>query len=219
MRKKGLAGILSLLICIAIVGVGFASWVISGNATTPVEGSVVVDTITDNRVSLTISESSDKTVKFAGKSASSLSYEKVWLNTDSTEVEDLVITLNYSVAFKNVDNETSKSSITVNAEYDYSAIQGAIDAKYIAVKSEVKTNPDENGTGTITITFAWGEFFDKDGKEDTDLTDNLNPFDFYNKQKYSDELGTTAYNTLKALSNYNAKKIKITITASYTPAA
>lgn len=205
MRKKGLAGILSLLICIAIVGVGFASWVISGNDEETVTGNVEVDTITDNRVQIEIVSSETK-LKFAGKSTTSETYPKAWLTTDITE--DLVITINFKVSFKNTANDTAKNLINVSATCDTTNISSIITSNYVALKSTDVSTIAEDGTGTVTVTFKWGTAFN--GK---------NPFDYYNSQEYSDALATAAYTALKALEEMGTKTITIKVTASYTSAA
>lgn len=209
MKRKGLAGILSLLISVAVVGVGFASWVITAGETETVEGNVTVESITDNRVTLQILES-DKSVLFSGKSTNPGTYSNPWLTTTSTE--DLTITINYQVGFK----DTTKSNygdITVSAEGVYTEIQSAITKNYIAVDSLTVNNPASDGTGSIVLKFKWGTAFG-----------GQNPFDYYNSKgvneiipdtsiKYSDD----AYTKLNELSEFNSAKFTINVTASYTP--
>lgn len=50
MKRKTLTLTLSILACLALIGVGFASWIISAGATKNAEGSFIVDTVTDNRL-------------------------------------------------------------------------------------------------------------------------------------------------------------------------
>lgn len=50
MKRKTLTLTLSILACLALIGVGFASWVISADTSTNATGSFIVDTVTDNRL-------------------------------------------------------------------------------------------------------------------------------------------------------------------------
>ena len=53
MKRKTLTLTLSILACLALIGVGFASWVISAGKTETVTGNIVVDDVSDKRISLT----------------------------------------------------------------------------------------------------------------------------------------------------------------------
>lgn len=50
MKRKTLTLTLSILACLALIGVGFASWIISADTSTNAKGSFIVDTVTDNRL-------------------------------------------------------------------------------------------------------------------------------------------------------------------------
>ena len=50
MKRKTLTLTLSILACLALIGVGFASWIISADTSTNATGSFIVDTVTDNRL-------------------------------------------------------------------------------------------------------------------------------------------------------------------------
>ena len=205
MRKKGLAGILSLLICIAIVGVGFASWVISGNATKDVTGTVVVDTITDNRVEISVTPI-DQTITLAGKESDVQNIGNAWLTTD--KVQDLVLECEYSVSFK--DGREGYTGISVSAEKTLaSEISALVTNNYITVGDPVVTQPDAQGKGTITVTFAWGSKFG-----------NKNPYTYYNNDKdCTDTNVNEAKTALGALLAAQNTKITIKVTATYNPAA
>ena len=47
MKRKTLTLTLSILACLALIGVGFASWIISADAIKEAEGNIIVDTVTD----------------------------------------------------------------------------------------------------------------------------------------------------------------------------
>ena len=49
MKRKTLTMVLCLLTCLSLVGVGFASWVISSGDTEKLTGNIQVDTVTDHR--------------------------------------------------------------------------------------------------------------------------------------------------------------------------
>ena len=47
MKRKTLTLTLSILACLALIGVGFASWIISADATKNEKGNIIVDTVKD----------------------------------------------------------------------------------------------------------------------------------------------------------------------------
>ena len=47
MKRKTLTLTLSILACLALIGVGFASWIIFANAVDKAEGNIIVDTVAD----------------------------------------------------------------------------------------------------------------------------------------------------------------------------
>ena len=54
MKKKTLAGLISSLICISLIGVGFASWVITGDDTNEqATGTITTETVSDSSVKIT----------------------------------------------------------------------------------------------------------------------------------------------------------------------
>lgn len=57
MKRKTMTMLLCLLTVLSIVGVGFASWVITAEATEIRTGNIVVDTVTDERLSIIVSPS------------------------------------------------------------------------------------------------------------------------------------------------------------------
>ncbi|MCM1261022.1 MAG: hypothetical protein NC182_07885 [Prevotella sp.] len=54
MKRKTLTLTLVLLSCLALIGVGFASWIISANTTKELEGNISVDVVTDKRLKVNI---------------------------------------------------------------------------------------------------------------------------------------------------------------------
>ena len=51
MKRKTMTLVLCLLAALALVSVGFASWVISADANKTVSGNIKVDTVEDKRLS------------------------------------------------------------------------------------------------------------------------------------------------------------------------
>ena len=51
MKKKSLATLLSGFLTVALTGVGFASWLITGGAEKTSGGNITVETVDDRRVS------------------------------------------------------------------------------------------------------------------------------------------------------------------------
>ena len=60
MKRKTLTLVLCLLTVMSLVGVGFASWVIDADASAPVEGNIIVDTVADKRLELAVAFKNDQ---------------------------------------------------------------------------------------------------------------------------------------------------------------
>lgn len=92
MKRKTLTLTLCLLSCLALIGVGFAAWIITSDTEQEIEGNISVDTVTDNRLSVETSWKDDKNAIVFGWKTGEYTYS--WLkNTDPTYAENLTVTL------------------------------------------------------------------------------------------------------------------------------
>lgn len=207
MKRKTLTLTLVLLSCLALIGVGFASWVISTNTTKEVEGNISVDTVTDNRLTVETSWKDDKnSVVFGWKNGT---YTNNWLkNTDANYAENLTVTLVVTVkdAKGNPKDAATTNGVTATIKGDekYTTAETAnlVGSLPEAVVTKVE---GETGVYNVTFTFTWGSAFE-----------TKNPLEYYNSQSYTEELATEAETNLESLSAL--KDSKFTITLTVTPA-
>lgn len=171
-RRKIITLASLFLCCMAVVGVGFAAWVITGEDTETANGSITVDTVTDERYVIEVlpsHEATDTNVKLGG---TGVTQTTDWLKYtgDAEDLEAVIV-----VEVKNYDKQklSLTASITDNTAYKY-----LVDAKYIkdativVSSAPISTRTDAGvnyGTYTITITFSWGEAFNF-----------VNPVTYYN---------------------------------------
>lgn len=150
MKRKTLTLVLCLLSCLALIGVGFASWIITSNTEQNAEGNISVDTVTDNRLTVETSWLDEKnSIVFGWKEGS---YTNSWLqNTDPTYKENLTVTL--VVTVKNSEN------VAVDAQNITAKIIG--DEKYTTAQAAnlVGTLPTltaekQEATGVYHITIT-----------------------------------------------------------------
>lgn len=206
MKRKTLTLTLCLLSCLALIGVGFAAWIITSDTKQEVQGNLVVDVVTDNRLTIETAWLDEKdAITFGWKEGN---YANGWLqNNDANYKENLTVTL--VVTVKNSKGEAvdaASVNATITGDDKYTAAKdanlvGALPTQLNAVKQEGKT-----GVYHITITLTWGSAFN-----------NLNPSEFYNKESYTPELATNAKTNLESLALL--KDSKFTVTLTVTPVA
>lgn len=178
MKKKTLSILLSGLLAVSLTGVGFASWVIVNNASDEETGSVAVETVEVNNVTINFAwadndgsgnaSDSDSILSFGYKGATNTG----WLrntDTDDTGCMELVFTLSASA-----DSGTATASyefeVVDNADDGYATATG--DTKKYIESVGVTQVEDEEGqpvANTYKISISWGDAFD-----------NKNPYDYYN---------------------------------------
>lgn len=244
MKKKWMAPVLALLLCVSMVGIGFAAWIITAPAEESANGQFEVYDVTDNSIDMTVSMT-DNTVKFGSKTfttdpkgtpadASDDVTNHNWLSlSDADSVEDLSATMtikinNYSaLSAKKIQITLSsvqikKAEVNVTEQY----------ANYITVPV-AHTITLENGavdttsqglgitfsgdTITVPLTFAWGSYFD-----------GTNPNQYFNQVAANTNLpdahpAKATYATYKDLANgalgslydiYNDQTVRYTINVS-----
>lgn len=194
---------------VAMVSVGFASWVISNQAETKADGNITVDVVTDN--SVTLSASATNQNLYFGKPADMTSVpdsvslkEYKWLSNNSEKSESLTVTISLKVS-ANIGDITyalatgSKTDDTFTADTN-NKIETAVNDKLISYavsvssdqfevvgdKIKVKNGVTLSGESTfnLIITFSWGDHFG-----------NMNPYFYYNSHEATETLtdSTTTY--------------------------
>lgn len=188
MKRKTLTLTLSILACLALIGVGFASWIISANATKEAEGSFIVDTVTDKTYKV---EGAwfDNQSKITFGAPATMNASDPWLTNDSKgKTENLTVTYQLTVTYGNGTKATGIANkitavVTAPADVNYTA---AVNGKLIIAPTNATVEETGEGTGVynITVTYQWGEHFGK-----------VNPYTYYNAKTATDTLtdSTTTY--------------------------
>ena len=211
MKKKTLSILLSGLLAVSLTGVGFAAWIITGDAEDQTgNGTVAVETIDDRRVSLAAdtSKTNDTNVVFGHPSDTSAVTVTPCLELVSDmKQEDLTATFNFKI--------TNAKWADVEVTYD-DTLKDFIDGQYITFSytAEYDATATAETSLTLTLNFGWGEKFDNPNVEDGEIPneDNLNPYVFYNNHKTVAD-AAEAISTMNALAELTA--FTITLSATY----
>lgn len=207
MKRKSLSLTLCLLTCLALIGVGFAAWVVSAGDTKEVTGNITVDTVTDARYKLELAGTNNLSVYFGKKNDASIT--NPWLANPAEKEEAL--TVSFEVTVKKNDGTEIEANIVGNATVDTKptlsatfgapetdawkivtggTVQGQTSYNLINAPSAVsiEKKADTTSTYTVTVTFAWGDYF-KVG------TENVNPYIFYNNKNINDTVSAESTTT------------------------
>lgn len=195
-RTKVVALATSLLVGVSMIGVGFATWVISKDMTETVSGNVTAETVRDDALDesdFSLGSSTGQSIHFGKPSTTDI--ENAWLTNDDGIVENLTVEFTLTVSanvgkivieFSSDDEGWTTAtgagyiSDTVTFNYsdeadddkEYFNVDDDTDNKFTLTKNEdADWDSVSGGTVeiTITATFAWGAAF---GGE--------NPYDFFN---------------------------------------
>lgn len=179
MKRKFLLPILSVCMVVALVSVGFAAWLITGNDTTDAQGSFVTYDVSNNyfTVTATTAAEADKTITFGkpvdtdaaeeGYQAPSTTYD--WLSMEDVDEENLTVTFTITitpeVAFAAASDGTPARTVstllgtdkvqvklTGPAAYDTAVSKGAV--AYPTMKLNAETS---------TVSVDTGKTFESDG--------------------------------------------------------
>ena len=186
MKRKTLTLVVGLLLTLSLIGVGFASWVISANDSEQIIGNVGVQTVADRRLDITVKELTYDTDHYVAGDANKIIFgmptedeitaagiSNPWLTNVDDTVENLAVTFIVEVAYKQAA-EISADDITFAASYvENSAITGLVTAGYLAQPSvtyveETESEPNKV-TYKVTLSFDWGTDFE-----------GINPYLYYN---------------------------------------
>lgn len=213
MKRKTLTLTLSILACLALIGVGFASWIISADTSTTAQGSFIVDTVTDNRLEATgrwititkdsgeneVVTSDDNSAKVSFGAPATMDKTDAWLTNDKKgTTEKLTVVYELTVKTKGEEFVSNLSGDEINGIVSCS--DATYDPKYVALPTLTVTNKG-NGIYYLQLDFAWGTDFG--GK---------NPYVYYNEKKYSDALAQEAFNKLTAIKALNNITFEFKIT-------
>ena len=189
MKRKTLTLVLCLLTVMSLVGVGFASWVISANDSAVANGNIVVDTVTDNRLDLTAPQNAADLVFCGEPTDSYTALTGAWLTFDGDKkVTNLTVTVACKVVLKGGNKLATNGNVTEgktkvgvkldatfapagNAALTKAIEQGCLTLEKDAVIEAITLSPDKKElTFNVVVEYKWGAAFG-----------TKNPFDFYNE--------------------------------------
>ena len=224
--------IASILSAVAILSVGFASWLIvsAPQEATYDSGAFTVHTVAMKTAEIKELEATDSTVIF-GKGADPTGTNYGWLKADGVDNEDLSAQLTFTIATKDENNTSQlqlkdvlqKVTITLDTPTEFDNLVGtALAAPTITYT--YSTN--------VTETTEAADFTEGKVALDIDLSNvdaisievtvditfawgaKSNPFTYYNGQPYTQILGTEAFNVLNGV--YGLKDAKYSVTIAGT---
>lgn len=202
MKRKTLTLTLSILACLALIGVGFASWIISAEKTETVTGNIVVDDVSDKRISLTYEWVDGNSSIIYGWDENYTANAKDWLkNNTEGKKADLDLTLKITVKDVNenlYDPESISATIEADAAYTTAKEKGVVGE--LPTLTAVRKS---TGVYNIEIKFTWGKHFGGN-----------NPLAFYNDgTKTAETDGEDAKEYLGYVAALKDCKFRVTINA------
>lgn len=188
MKRKTLTLTLSILACLALIGVGFASWIISAEAKKEATGNIIVDTVADKTYVVSGEWLGNKSSIIFGAPAT-MNESNPWLTNDSEgKTENLTVT--YQLTVKYGDNKPAtgiKGKITAlvvaPASSNYTA---AVNGGLIIAPENATVEETAEGSGiyNITVTYKWGKHF----ADSAEATEGVNPYTYYNGKEATGKL-------------------------------
>lgn len=197
MKRKTLTLVLCLLTVMSLVGVGFASWVISAGDSEKISGNIVVDTVTDARYTLTMVEPTIKDIILTGPDDPTDGW-LTYVNDNQKGTVNLTVEYTFIVT-KNDGKKFSKTSNVIEG-YTYEFLsdlnidvqfngpvekENDVDTKFgtlltknviskisnegYIVGNVILSESDTKATFTVTVGYSWGTLFESE-----------NPFTYYN---------------------------------------
>lgn len=226
--------IASILSAVAILSVGFASWLIvnAPNDQTYVDGSFTVEAVEMKSATISAITASDSSVVF-GKGAAP-SGEGVtnygWLKATDVGADDLSASFSFTLTSKDgktpselaLKDVLKKLTIVLDTpdEFDTAVASGVLGAPTVEYSyGENKTGSSSTLTdGKVTLEIDLSAVTETSIDVTLDLTfawgTNGNPFTYYNAQEYTDSLGEEAFGVLDTV--YGLENANYTITISGT---
>lgn len=191
MKKRTIALMLSVLAVMMLIGVGFASWVITQGASNEQSGNIVVDTVTDNRVyvSVELKDGENDDLIFGWKD-SDPAVSNPWLSHGAAEMEENMSTtflVHVTDREGNPSDATVEGTLTLNlktlkeeSELTGEEVLGTATKDYAlpqwVVQQEVAVTRISTGEYEVTISFKWADALKLDGSDE----EGSNPYIYFN---------------------------------------
>ena len=221
MNKKPTILAVAALGSLALIGTGFAGWVIAADANTSAEGTIKAYTVTDNRLEIAAGAAWDDgkgDIKFA-QPATLSDYSDPWFTFNETDTEKLTATYNVTVKSKNAQDSgkvKATATVTIPEGAGKKAWEQAVHDNYVAKPTvDIKLGDKKAAEGGDTIVptgmnysfvvnFGWGDHFK--------INDTIkNPYDFYNSSAIAGK-GDDAAKAMAAIAAIGTTKFTLNIT-------
>lgn len=214
MKRRTLTLTLCILACVALIGVGFASWVITNDVAGTADGTVEVDTVDDQTHKITVL-TTDAKVVFGPKTETQGSN---WLRYNATgdKAEKLTVEIEFTVTNPDSLDDQAPFAFTLEEADADGYYAKALEKDYVAALPTTGVGIEcvaVEGTSEkykVTITFAWGVAFG-----------NENPSVYYNAHTANEKIEGTEVTyaedaktklTAEAFTNLAKATFKLTIT-------
>ena len=184
MKGKLVTMAVSFLLCVGMVGAGFASWVITNNVQENASGNIQVEQVVDKRLNLIVGEQ-NLDVFFGAPENPTTTNENPWLKSESAEkYEDLKATISVGFGKDNLA-KVKGSKIKVEAKFTItptvaSAYSEAIEYNLISVPDATNLTQSQEFTATeeawnydFELSFNWGSYFNG-------VSGPVNPYNYFN---------------------------------------
>ena len=224
-KRRFIAPLVALFLCIGLVSVGFAAWVITaGSEDTFSEGQFTVYKVENKSIKIKTDLGTDNSVNLG---AATKTAANDWLKFTDGTPEDLTFSLVITIENWN-DLKDGNATMTFDVGAVTLTATGFTNNNYLVLPAGTTITVSKSGetwsasspsatgieganfdatAGTLTINyaFAWGTAFG--GK---------NPINHYNESAYSESLASTAKTALEALYvlNTQTKAYSITVEAN-----
>ena len=225
MKRKTLSLTLCLLTCLALIGVGFAAWVITYSDTDSKTGNINVETVVTNEYDFVIIDEA-QSFNFT-KPAHPQEFSNPWLTITSETTEVLSVSFDVKVVNKSAQGSENKGiqlsfktylavadkpEVTVSFKVadtytsQWTAVTGANLLKDFTIAVGQKEFTEAGGyVYTITISTDWGT-----------ALNGQNPYNYYNAQNMTASNGKEPSVTFAKEAENNMKLIAALSGANYT---
>ncbi len=194
MKKKWMMPVLALLLCVSMVGVGYAAWIIiAPSEPVNADGQFQVYTVENNSVQMTATVAANDKITFGSPATPTFTGENPWLQLIGGANEDLSATLTVEITNWEQINQASRTETITLTISDFQILKDDVAQQLsnysnyvtfplaqtatIVIEDGVITSGSGNGinfdasTGklTYTLNFGWGQMFN-----------SVNPYDYFN---------------------------------------
>ena len=164
MKKKTITLVVYMLVCISLVSVGFAAWIITGGTSETTQAGITASEVTDQSINITGqkwtqsgAETATPEIIFGAPVTPSTNTNYIWLKADGVATEKLEATYSFTIKVGDDQNTTTTIKEVFNASA--SSIEFSIDADHQAAYTTATTDNAYITAPVITYTVG-GDNYD-----------------------------------------------------------